>query len=53
MATSWENEKKPGAGWLYNQTSVTYNGPNDSEQNLNIYYDSLGFVTVWTADLRP
>jgi len=51
MATAnWDYETKPGEGWAMNSPNVPMNGPKDLIQNLVVYMNYLGSVTVWTNE---
>lgn len=46
--TDWTKEKKPGGGWLYNETNITYD--DNLFDGLIVYYNALGEVTTWTYE---
>lgn len=46
--TDWELERKPGSGWTYNESGLSYN--DSLFDTLNVYYNALGEVTTWTYE---
>lgn len=39
---------KSGSAWLYDQSSITYDGITDTTSGLEVFYDSLGEVLAPT-----
>ena len=39
---------KAGAGWLYDQVGITYDGVTDTISGHTVYYDTEGTLSVFT-----
>lgn len=48
--TTWNNEIRPGKGWLYDQPGITYDGATDELSGNEVFYDSLGHAVTWTNE---
>jgi hypothetical protein len=47
--TQWENVQQPGQGaWFYDQEGFTYDQELSVIEQLEVFYNGLGNVTVWT-----
>lgn len=53
MATTWTAIYKTGQGWTYNQSDITYNDTGVPETGLQVLYNSIGELTVWTNLAKP
>lgn len=42
---------KTGAGWLYDQTDIAYDGPTDSEGR-TVYYEAVGVASTLTPESK-
>lgn len=49
--SSWEYEKKVGAGWSYNEPDLAYDAPIFDKSD--VYYNALSLQTVWDTDTAP
>lgn len=51
-STIWNRYGKDGAGWLYDQAEITYDGATDPITGLAVLYDSLGTLPVFTNEAK-
>lgn len=47
-SSAWYRFAKAGFAWLYDQTSINYDGPLDEITHLPVYYNSEGTLPSWT-----